>query len=146
MIMRKTKAETEDTIQNLIEIGRNHFTEKGYTNSSLEEIVSEAGLTRGAIYHHFGNKKGLFRVVLESIQKEIAAKVEIEAAKGEDVWEQLFLGCQAFVTAAVERQNKRILLIEGPAVIGWERWRILDQQNAMRLLYEQLLLMQEQGH
>ncbi|HZG81887.1 MAG TPA: TetR/AcrR family transcriptional regulator [Brevibacillus sp.] len=143
--MRRNKEETALTIQKLIEVARTHFTDRGYADAALEEIVQEAGLTRGALYHHFGNKKGLFQAVLDTVQKEVAERVETQAAKSGDVWEQLILGCRAFITAAVEPKNKRIMLVDGPAVLGWEEWRKMDEQNSMRLLREQLQFMQQQG-
>lgn len=143
--MRRNKEETAITIQTLIEVARTHFTERGYADAALEEIVQEAGLTRGALYHHFGNKKGLFQAVLDTVQKEVAERVETQAAKSGDVWEQLILGCRAFITAAVEPRNKRIMLLDGPAVLGWEEWRRMDEQNSMRLLRAQLQFMQQQG-
>lgn len=144
--MKKSKAEANETIRRLIEVARAHFTEHGYADAALETIVAKAQLTRGALYHHFGNKKGLFRIVLESVQQEVAARVEEGASKGEDVWEQLYLGCRAFITAAVEPANKRILLIDGPSVLGWSAWREMDANNSMRLLHEQLQMMKQQGY
>lgn len=144
--MRRNKEETNETIRKLIEVARVHFTEHGYADSALENIVSDAELTRGALYHHFRSKKGLFQAVVETVQKEVAEQVETEAAKSEDVWEQLFLGCRAFVSVAVEPRNKRILLLDGPAVLGWETWRAMDEENSMRLLREQLLIIQQHGY
>ncbi|WP_028596385.1 TetR/AcrR family transcriptional regulator [Paenibacillus assamensis] len=144
--MKRNKADTDVTIRQLIEVGRAHFTEHGYADASLESIVQEAKLTRGALYHHFGNKKGLFRIVLESVQAEVAEHVEQAASMSEDVWEQLHLGCRAFVIAAVEPRRKHIMLIDGPSVLGWEEWRMLDGKHSMRLLREQLQMMKERGH
>lgn len=144
--MRKTKAETNETIRKLIHVARIHFTEHGYANAALESIVHEANVTRGAVYHHFRSKKELFRIVLEAVQEEVAERVEQEASTGEDVWQQLYLGCRAFVMAAVEPQNKRIMLIDGPAILGWDVWRTMDEKHSMRLLREQLEIMQQQGY
>jgi AcrR family transcriptional regulator len=143
--MRRSKAETTETIRKLIDVARAHFTGHGYADAAMEAIVREAGLTRGAIYHHFRSKKELFRIVLEDVQREVAEKVEKEASTGEDVWQQLLLGCRAFITAAVEERNKRIMLIDGPAILGWETWRSMDEQHSMRLLREQLETMRQQG-
>ncbi|UHA73532.1 TetR/AcrR family transcriptional regulator [Paenibacillus sp. 481] len=143
--MKRNKEDTNETIRKLIEVARMYFTERGYADTALEDIVNETQLTRGALYHHFGNKKGLFQVVLESVQKEVAERVESEAAQSEDMWEQLFFGCRAFVAAAVEPHNKRIMLIDGPAVLGWEEWRKMDEQHSMQLMRSQLQLMQLQG-
>lgn len=143
--MRKTKAETTETIQKLIEVARTHFTSYGYANAALESIVHEANLTRGAVYHHFRNKKELFRIVLEDIQREVAERVEQEASTSDDLWQQLYLGCRAFIIAAIEERNRRILLLDGPAILGWEVWRQMDKSHSMRLLREQLEIMQSQG-
>lgn len=144
--MKRSKEEANETIVKLVEVAMKHFTEHGYVESSMEEIVAEANLTRGALYHHFGSKKGLFQAVLESVQTEIGERVEAEAAQSDDAWEQLILGCRAFVAAAVEPRIRRILLIDGPAVLGWEAWRKMDEENSMRHLREQLQLMQRQGY
>ncbi|WP_130860667.1 TetR/AcrR family transcriptional regulator [Gracilibacillus phocaeensis] len=142
--MKKNKIETEQTIQNLMKIARWHFTEYGYANVSLEEIVTEAGLTRGALYHHFRNKKGLFLAVFEAVQKEVGGYVEAAAAKSNNSWDQLINGCQAFLEGAVESHNQRILLIDGPAVLGWDTFREMDEKYSMHSLKEQLQLMREQ--
>ncbi|OXS61316.1 TetR family transcriptional regulator [Cohnella sp. CIP 111063] len=144
--MRKSKEEAQETIRRLVEIAREHFTERGYADTALEAVVQEANITRGAVYHHFRNKKDLFRTVLEAVQQEVAERIEQAASASDDVWEQLFFGCRAFVLAAVEPRNKRIMLIDGPAILGWEVWRAMDQKHSMRLLRGQLEIMQELGY
>lgn len=144
--MRRNKAATEETIHKLIDVARTHFTNYGYADTALESIVHEANLTRGAVYHHFRSKKELFRIVLDDVQREVAERVEHEASASEDVWQQLYLGCRGFVMAAVEERNRRIMLIDGPAILGWEVWREMDKNHSMRLLREQLGIMQERGY
>jgi AcrR family transcriptional regulator len=144
--MRKNKMETDATVQKLLSTARKHFAEKGYANTALEDIVTETNLTRGALYHHFKNKKGLFLHIFELVQKEMGERVEKEAVKSEEPWQQLLLGCQAFLSAAVEEQNLKILLIDGPAVLGWDVFRLMDEQNSMRHLREQLQDMKNQGY
>lgn len=141
--MRRTKEEANLTIQRLLSIARIHFAEKGYANVALEEVVKEANLTRGAVYHHFKNKEGLFAAVFEAVQQEIAEYLEQEAMKSQDMWEQLLNGCRAFLIAASGTDNHRILLIDGPAVLGWDAFRKMDQKYSMSSLKEQLQLMQE---
>ncbi|MBB6693126.1 TetR family transcriptional regulator [Cohnella xylanilytica] len=143
--MRRSKAEATETVRTLLEVARAHFTEHGYANAALESIVQEANVTRGAVYHHFRSKKELFRVVLENAQREVADRVEREASTSDDLWQQLRLGCRAFVMAAVEERNRRILLIDGPAILGWETWREMDRAHSMRLLREQLGTMRDHG-
>ncbi|MED3553120.1 TetR/AcrR family transcriptional regulator [Cytobacillus praedii] len=141
--MKKNKTETEQTIQILMEIARQHFTEYGYANVTLEEIAQEANVTRGALYHHFKNKKGLFLAVFEVVQKEIGEHVEAAAAQSNNSWQQLINGCQAYLEGAVVSQNQRILLIDGPAILGWDTFRKMDEKYSMNSLREQLQFMQE---
>lgn len=143
--MRRTKSEANETIQLLLKVARAQFTEKGYAHAALEEIADEAHVTRGALYHHFKNKQGLFLAVLELVQTEIGQRVEAEADRYVDPWEQLLFGCRAFIATVVEPQNKRIMLVDGPSVAGWESWREMDEQNSMSHLREQLASMQQQG-
>lgn len=141
--MKKIREDSLLTIRRILEIARNHFTEKGYANVALEKVVKEANLTRGAIYHHFKNKTGLFSAVFEDVQKEIAEHIEKEAMKSEDLWQQLLDGCRAFLMAASDMRNHKVLLIDGPAVLGWDTFRKMDQKYSMSLLKAQLQLMQE---
>src|SRR5690606_31104110 len=136
--LRKTKEEADLTIQQIIHIARGKFADKGFSSVTLEEVVLEAELTRGAVYHHFRNKKGLFEAVFEQVQQDIAGQIESEAMKSEELWNQLLNGCRAFVVSASETQNHRILLIDGPAVLGWQIFRKMDQQYSMKSLREHL--------
>lgn len=133
---KRTKAEQrEQTIQELIGIARELFSRDGYAGAATEEIVARAGVTRGALYHHFGSKEGLFRAVLEKVQADIAERVEVAANAAEaDNWRQLSAGCRAFLEASLDPQIRRIALIDAPAVLGWEVWREVDAANSARLL------------
>lgn len=133
---RTTKAaQTEATTRLLIEIAREQFTAHGYAATATEEVVRLAGVTRGALYHHFGSKEGLFRAAVESVQAEIAARVETAAnGAGDDAWAALLSGSRAFLMAALDPQARQIVLIDAPAVLGWEAWRAMDEANSMALL------------
>lgn len=143
--MKKTKAETEETVQLLLQTAKRHFATHGYAKTALEDIVNDSALTRGAVYHHFKNKKGLFYAAVESVQKKIAQNIEQQASMSSDQWEQLYLGCKTFIESAIDPNHKQIILIDGPAVIGWNEWRRLDANHSMRLLYTQLEQMQKNG-
>ncbi len=145
--MAKNKKELASfhTTNNLIMIARQHFSAYGYENTSLEAIAADAKMTRGAVYHHFKNKKNLFKAVLAQVQHEVGLNVEKEAETSEDLWEQLILGCVGFVEAATLESNKRILLIEAPNVLEWLQWKKMDDENSVLLLEEQLLTVQQKG-
>lgn len=134
----KNKEASYKTTSNLLTIARKLFTEYGYFDVALEKIAEETNVTRGAVYHHFKNKQGLFTAVLECVQKDVSMQIEEAAMESDDPWQQLILGCVGFVKAANERENKRILLVDAPAVLGWAAWRQIDQENSMNVLQEHI--------
>ena len=103
--MNKKQQASLETSKKILAIARQHFSLKGYAEASLEEIVDELGMTRGALYHHFGNKKALFIAVLAQIQSELGSYVEQNALEAHDSWEQLVEGCVAFVRFATLTEN-----------------------------------------
>ncbi len=132
--MPKTKKErSEQTIQAVLEIAEKHFAEFGYALVSTDALVQEIGLTRGALYHHFGNKQGLFEAVLERIHQKAANAIQATAT---DDWEGFVAGCLAWLEVATDPATQRILLLDAPAVIGWEKWLELDAQYGSKLLLE----------
>lgn len=137
---------TFKTTSALLAIARKHFTEYGYFDVSLEKIAEEGNVTRGAVYHHFKNKQGLFAAVLECVQKDVSIQIENEAMKSEDPWQQLILGCVGFVKGANTNENKRILLVDAPAVLGWSAWRKIDQENSMHVLLEHISDLRKGGY
>ena len=136
-------AQREATVQNLISVARALFTEHGYARTATEDLVQNAGVTRGALYHHFKNKEDLFAAVLETIQSEVATRVEDAASQSDDLWTQLRLGCHAFMEASLDPEVRRIMLLDGPAVLGWDAWREFDQTHSMRLLRDSLQQLQD---
>lgn len=115
------------------------FAVRGYAAVSLEGVAEAAGVTRGAVYHHYRNKAGLFEAVAEQAQVNVAAAVEEAAeAAGDDPESRLRAGSQAFLDAITDAPFARILLQDAPAVIGWARWRDLDAANSMTHLREAL--------
>ena len=142
----KNEEASYKTTSNLLAIARKHFTEYGYFDVVLEKIAEEGNVTRGAVYHHFKNKQGLFTAVLECVQKDVSMQIEKAAMKSDDPWQQLILGCVGFVKAANERENKRILLVDAPAVLGWTTWRQIDQENSMNVLQAHINDLKEWGY
>ncbi len=132
--MTKTKKErSEQTIGAVLEIAEQHFAEYGFAGASTEMLVQEIGLTRGALYHHFGSKQGLFEAVVERIHQKAANAI---ATTTSDDWQGFINGCLAWLDVATEPAVQRILLLDAPAVIGWERWLELDAQYGSQLLLE----------
>ncbi|MFL1377010.1 MULTISPECIES: TetR/AcrR family transcriptional regulator [unclassified Nocardiopsis] len=128
----------EQTRRTLLREGRRLFAEHGYADVSLSGIVAAAEVTKGALYHHFDGKPALFRAVLDEVQEEVAAAVAATADAEPDPWDRLTAGCRAFLTAATAPGVRRIMLVDGPAVLGWSAWREMDEANSARHLTEAL--------
>lgn len=141
-----TKAQQrEATTARLIEVACAIFTRDGYANAATEEIVHEAGVTRGALYHHFGSKEGLFKSVLQEVQRQVGVRIENATEGKQDVQEQLIAGCVAFLEASLDPQVQRIMLIDAPAVLGWSVWREYDAEYSMKSLREALATLMADG-
>ncbi|MGP3916898.1 TetR/AcrR family transcriptional regulator [Nonomuraea sp. 10N515B] len=135
----------EQTRQALLRESRRLFAARGYGAVSLSEIVAEAGVTKGALYHLFDSKAALFRAVLEQVQQEVAQTVAQTADVHDDLWARLTAGCQAFLSASTAPGIQRIMLIDGPAVLGWNEWRAMDEAASARHLADVLTVLIEQG-
>jgi AcrR family transcriptional regulator len=132
---RTKAAQREATTAALTEAARSLFSERGYANVGTEEIVQRAGVTRGALYHHFrGGKEELFRAVVVQMSAETAQKVRSVAVSTDDPWDALTNGIDAFLDACAMPEVQRILLVDGPAVLGWDAWRTIDADYGLGLL------------
>jgi AcrR family transcriptional regulator len=129
---RRQAERSESTRRELLKVARELFTEPGYAATPIEDVAERAGVTKGALYHHFRNKRELFEAVFEELEIEIVQKV-IEAAMGagDDVWEGLKLGVRAFLEASLDPAFGRIALIDGPSVLGWEGWKEIDDRYGL---------------
>ena len=132
---RTKAAQREATTAALINVARGLFAERGYAGVGTEEIVQRAGVTRGALYHHFRNgKEELFRAVLVQVSAEIVQRVAAAASATEDPWEELVLGSEAFLDACATPEVQRIVLLDAPSVLGWDVRRAIDADYGLRLL------------
>ncbi|MGO4936394.1 TetR/AcrR family transcriptional regulator [Fundicoccus sp. Sow4_H7] len=134
--MNKNEQASKETVEKLLEIARKKFSEKGFAKTSLNEIVQEMGMTRGAFYHHFSNKETLFLAVLEEIHEELGDYVEGKASEEGTLWGQLEEGCIAFVEYAIRPEIYPILLIDSIMVMSWSKWKEMDENNSQTLLQE----------
>jgi AcrR family transcriptional regulator len=118
----------------LISTGRRLFAERGYAAVPAEEIVREAGVTRGALYHHFDGKRDLFAAVVEEVEDELTQALGREALGQSDPVAVLRVGCSAWLDACLEPELQQIVLRDAPSVLGWEEWRALGDRYGLGLL------------
>jgi AcrR family transcriptional regulator len=135
---RRTQAQRRaSTRRALLDAARSLFAEKGYHGTAAEEIVGRAGLTRGALYHHFEDKRDLFRVVVDEMEGEIDEEIEAAERAQPGLPEAVMAGYRAFVDAVLDPEMRRTFFLEGPSVLGWE-WREIDARHAVGKIEEGL--------
>ena len=120
----------------LIDAARPLFAEHGYGGVGTETIVRAAGVTRGALYHQFADKTELFAAVFEAVEEDIGARIgKVVAASGStDPIEAMRTGAAAWLDACAEPEVQQIVLLDAPAVLGWERWREIGMRYGMGLV------------
>jgi len=117
------------TVAMILEGARRLFATNGFDATSIDDIAEAAGVAKGAVYHHFASKEAVFLRVLEDVQAAIAAApVPPEALRERDPAEQIAAAVLRYLLAASEPDVRRVLLIDGPAVIGWRKWREIDDR------------------
>ena len=129
------KAEqSRETQDRLIKAAKELFTTKGYADTAMEDLVAKAGMTRGALYHQYADKRDLFRAVFEAVEAELGQQLAMAVASETDPWLMLRAGARAFLASATEPGIRRIVLVDGPAVLGWEEWRRIDAQHSLGMV------------
>ena len=114
----------------LVDAGRELFAQDGYVATSLDAVVARAGVTKGALYHHFAGKDALFEAVVESVDERISADMTAAITSVRDPVEVLHAGALKWIDLAGDPVIQRIILTDGPAVLGWERWRTMSEEGA----------------
>jgi AcrR family transcriptional regulator len=122
------------TIAAILDGARKLFASQGFAETSVDAIALEAGVAKGAVYHHFSSKEEVLDRLVDLIQGEIAVEVREAARKGKDLADSMARGTLKYLTAATAPSAKRILFVDGPAVLGWERWRSIDQDHFSPLI------------
>lgn len=136
---RRTLRERSDaTTAELVQRARALFASDGYQATSMDDVVAAAGVTKGALYHHFGGKRELFQAVYEREQERLAAIVDEAYAGQTDPWDGFDAGCRAFLQASLDPGVQRITLLDAPSVLGWEGMRDIEARYSLELLSQGL--------
>jgi AcrR family transcriptional regulator len=132
MTIRSERARA--TRERLIDTARVLFATHGYEATSLEQVQREVGVSRGALYHHFANKRALFEGALDALEAEIAAQVAVAAGSETDPLAQLRAGSLAWLDLVMDEGIQRIALLDAPSVLGWEAQRAIDQRHTLGMI------------
>jgi AcrR family transcriptional regulator len=118
----------------LIGVATGLFAANGYDRTAIPAVLDAAGVSRGALYHHFASKEALFEAVLQAVEAQATLKVTRAAGGATDPLDGLRRGCAAYLAMCRDPVVRQISLIDAPAVVGWERWREIDEQHAFGLV------------
>jgi AcrR family transcriptional regulator len=131
----RTQAQrSEQTRAALVAAARRLFAERGYAAVGTEEIVRVAGVTRGALYHHFDGKRELMRAVYEQLEQELSQQFADSVTPGAEPLQVLREGAETFLDQCLEREVQQIALLDAPAVLGWDEWREINARYALGLI------------
>jgi AcrR family transcriptional regulator len=146
MNVKSRKAEqSQATRTALLEAARELFSDPGYAAVSTEEIVQAAGVTRGALYHHFRDKRDLFAAVVEQVEQEVVERVAEAALGAGDPWEQQLGAIGAYLDVCLEPAVQRIVLVDAPSVLGVAAWREIEATYGLGLVRAGLQRLMDAG-
>lgn len=141
----RREEQSEATRRALVRAARQLFARRGYAATPTEKIVQRARVTRGALYHHFRDKEELFEAVYEEVEEEVTQRVMSASASAGDLWRGLHAGAEAFLDECLRPEVQQIVLLDAPAVLGWERWKEIEAKYGLGLLRAALAGAMEAG-
>jgi AcrR family transcriptional regulator len=135
-VPRRTAEEAAATRRRLLEEGRRLFVAHGYERVTADDLAGAAGVTRGALHHHFGDKRGLFEAVYAETLAEFDAQISeagLRAAEETgEVWPALVAGIDRYLDLCLDPAYNQVMLTQGPIALGWERWDEMDREFSLR--------------
>ena len=138
-------AQGRATRDQLIEVATRLFTEHGYEDTSIEAVLSAAGVSRGALYHHFAGKEALFEAVVQAVSDRVVADLTPLILASKDPVDALQTAAQAWVGLAGDPVIQRVVLVDAPSVLGWDRWRAMDEGRTLGAMRELLRAVSDSG-
>lgn len=129
-------AYSASTKRALVDVAEGLFAEKGYAATSLDAIVSGARVTKGALYHHFSGKQALFESVFERVEQESSKRIQKALRAEKDPWLKALRGLRSFLDVVQESRYRRIVIQDGPAVLGYERYREQEERSTFANIVE----------
>ncbi len=146
---RRTPEQAAQTRRTILDVGRRLFVEKGFDNVSGEELVAAAGVTRGAMYHHFRDKRDVFEAIYREVLPELDVAVSAAGRRAAEetgqVWPALVAGIDRYLDLCLEPDIAEFALRQSPAVLGWERWDAMDREFSVRQVEGTLELLMATG-
>ena len=127
--MAKQAERRAATTEAILNSGRRLFGERGFAATTIDDIAEAAGVAKGAVYHHFATKEALFEAVFDQVSRDLVSEIGRAVRTEKDVLAAMVAGTQHYFAACAKGATCQIILRDGPAVLGWERWREIDAQH-----------------
>ena len=143
--MNRRVAQGQATRRQLLEVATRLFAAQGFDDTSIEQVLTEAGVSRGSLYHHFDGKDRLFEAVVEHVEQGVVEQLMVAVSRHRDPVKVLRAGCAAWIASVENRAVRQIILTDAPAVLGWQRWREIDERYGFGLLKHGLEAVAEAG-
>jgi AcrR family transcriptional regulator len=120
----------------LVDVATRLFTEQGYAATSLDQVVAGARVTKGALYHHFSGKQGVFEAAFEQVERDASKRIRKALKGSRDPWEKALIGLRAFLEIVQDPSYQRVVIQEGPAILGYERFREQEERSSYGLVQD----------
>jgi len=127
--MAKQAERRAATTEAILKAGRRLFGDRGFAATTIDDIAEAAQVAKGAVYHHFATKEAVFAAVFDAVSRDLVAEIDRAVRTEKDVLAAIVAGTQHYFAACAEGPTCQIILRDGPAVLGWERWREIDGQH-----------------
>ncbi len=144
-VKNKKELQAEATRAALVNVARELFASKGWADTAIEDIVQRTGMTKGALYHHFKDKKDLFEEVFVQVERELTAHVNSAGEAIPDVLGKLSAACHAYLDACMDPEVQRIVVLDAPSVLTWNLYCEIDEEHAIKALTQRLEAVQATG-
>ena len=141
----KRAAQGRATRGQLIEVATRLFAEHGYEGTSIEAVLSAAGVSRGALYHHFAGKEALFEAVVAAVSDQVTAELAATVAGSTDPVDAMRTAALAWISLAADPVIQRVVLVDAPSVLGWDRWRAMDDGRTLGAMRAMLQAVSDSG-
>jgi AcrR family transcriptional regulator len=127
--MAKQAERRAATTEAILKVGRRLFGEQGFAATTIDDIAEAARVAKGAVYHHFATKEAVFEAVFDQVSHDLVLEIDRAARTERDVLAAIVAGTQHYFAACAKGHTCQIILRDGPAVLGWERWREIDARH-----------------
>lgn len=143
--MNKRSEQGQATREQLVAVATELFGARGYEGTSIEAVLDAAGVSRGSLYHHFPSKEALFEAAMQAVETRVGEETLAAVEGATDAASLLRAGCLAWIRIAGDPVVQRIILLDAPSVLGWERWREIEEEHALGMIRSTMQLAALEG-